>query len=208
MRPSLLSFALSAACALCPVLVHAEAADRDKPIALEADNMTVDDIKREKVLTGNVIITQGTLKIEAAKVVVTEDIYGFQRGVATSGRDGLARFRQRRDGPEDEWIEGEAERIIYEARTEVAELFVRAFVQSGSDTLRGDYIRYDGLSGQYAASSMNPPVAPGMAPRPSRVRAILIPKKKEGAPAPATSAPTTSNAPSPAAAMDMPGGKP
>jgi lipopolysaccharide export system protein LptA len=181
-----LPFAFCAFLSLLPSLARAEAADRDKPIALEADNMTVDDIKREKVLTGNVVITQGTLKIEAAKVVVTEDIYGFQRAVAIGGKDGLAHFRQRRDGPNDEWIQGEAERIVYDGRSDVAELFVRAYVQSGDDVLRGDYIRYDGLTGQYTATSQ--PAAPGVSEPPSRVRAILIPRKKTAAP-PAAPAP-------------------
>lgn len=156
--------------------VHAEQADRDKPIALEADRISIDDVKRIQTLEGNVVLTQGTLMIHANKIVMTEDAYGFQHGVAFAGPGGLARFRQKREGKE-EWIDGEAERIEYDAHNEVAELFHRAWIRSGSDQLRGDYIWYDALSERYLASAglrdSKNPAAP-----PSRVRAILQPKNK------------------------------
>ena len=66
-----------------------------------------------QVFEGNVILTQGTLVIRTAKLVVTQDAEGFQKGVASGGADGLARFRQKREG-KDEYIDGEAERIEYD----------------------------------------------------------------------------------------------
>lgn len=154
----------------------AERADRDKPITLEADKVTIDDIKRVQILEGNVILTQGTLMIQSDKIVVTEDQYGFQRGTAFGGPKGLARFRQKREGSED-WIEGEAERIEYDTRTEVAELFHRAWVKSGEDQLRGEYIWYDAISERYLASAGESSLK-----QPSRVRAIIQPKNKEAPP--------------------------
>jgi hypothetical protein len=38
----------------------AEKADKDKPIEIEADTVTVNDAKKISVYTGNVIVTQGT----------------------------------------------------------------------------------------------------------------------------------------------------
>uniref|UniRef100_UPI002FD8C14D lipopolysaccharide transport periplasmic protein LptA n=1 Tax=Rivihabitans pingtungensis TaxID=1054498 RepID=UPI002FD8C14D len=81
---------------------YAEKADREKPINLEADRMSMDDINKVQVYEGNVILTQGTLQIRTAKLVVTQDADGFQKGVATGGENGLARFRQKREG-KDEW---------------------------------------------------------------------------------------------------------
>jgi lipopolysaccharide transport protein LptA len=46
-----------------PGLVHAERADREKPVNLEAARVTVDDIKRVHIFEGNVVLTQGTLTI-------------------------------------------------------------------------------------------------------------------------------------------------
>jgi lipopolysaccharide export system protein LptA len=153
--------------------VRAEQADRDKPIALEAERISIDDLKREQVLEGNVVLTQGTLTIRSNKIVVTEDAAGFQRGVAFAGPDGLARFRQKREG-RDEWMEGEAERIEYDVRTEVAEFFRRAWVKSGADQLRGDYIWYDAISERYLATA-----GEGQTPNaaPPRVRAVIQPRR-------------------------------
>ena len=90
--------ALFALLTLVAPLAHAEKADREKPINLEADSISMDDINKVQVLEGNVILTQGTMQILTSKLVVTQDIDGFQKGVATGGPGGLARFRQKRDG--------------------------------------------------------------------------------------------------------------
>ena len=66
-----------------PLDALAEAADRDKPIELEADNVTVNDAKKTSTYTGTVILTQGTLIIHADKLVVREDKEGFQHSTST-----------------------------------------------------------------------------------------------------------------------------
>lgn len=173
-RQALLAIALSSA-TIQPVL--AEKADREKPITLEAARVNVDDIKKVQVYEGNVVLTQGTLVIRAERIVVTQDDDGFQKGVATNGAGGLARFRQKREG-KDEFIEGEAERIEHNARTEKTEFFARAWVKSGLDEVRGNYISYDTLSEKYyvtsglASDGKTPVVAEG-----GRVRAIIQSKK-------------------------------
>jgi len=170
--------------------VHAERADRDKPVNLDAAKVTIDDIKRVHIFEGNVVLTQGTLVIRSAKLVVTQDAEGFQKGVATGGADGLARFRQKRDG-KDEYMDGEGERIEYDSRSEKAEFFKRAYVKSGMDEVRGDFISYDGITEQYLVTA-----APGAKPgsEQSRVHAVIQPKgaKKDtvtGAPAATRTAP-------------------
>jgi lipopolysaccharide export system protein LptA len=165
-----------------PPPVLAERADREKPIAVEADKVAVDDIKRIQTLEGNVILTQGTLTIFSDKIVITEDQYGFQHGTAFGGPGGLARFKQKRDNSEA-WIEGEGERIEYNTRTEVAELFQRAWLKNGEDQLQSDYIWYDALAERYRANGAEQ--NPG-----SRVRILMQPNKGKDAPpdeAPASS---------------------
>lgn len=160
-----------------PVL--AERADRDKPLQLEANRISIDDAKKIQILEGEVIVIKGTMMLRADRVVITEDQYGFQKGVAYGGKDGLARIRQKREG-KDEYAEGEAERIEYNTNNEVAEFFHRAWVRSGEDQVRGDYIWYDGISEKYlvTAGQNRDPKAP-----PARVRAIIQPKNKAGQPA-------------------------
>ena len=161
----------------------AERADRDKPVHLEAARVTVDDVKRTHVFEGNVVLTQGSLAIRTAKLVVTQDAEGFQKGVATSGEGGLARFRQKREG-KDEYIDGEAERIEYDSRGEKAEFYNQAFVKSGADEVRGHFISYDGRTEQYVVTA-TPGANPGS--KEARVTAIIQPKNAKSAPAaPAT----------------------
>lgn len=151
---------------------HAERADRDKPMHLEANRISIDDTKKIQILEGDVVITKGTLVLKADRIVVTEDQYGFQKGTAFGGKGGLARFRQKREG-RDDYLEGEAERIEYNSNSEVAELFHRAWVKSGEDQIRGDYIWYDAISEKYlvTAGDSRDPKGP-----PARVRAIIQPK--------------------------------
>ena len=156
----------------------AEKADREKPITLEANRINVDDVKKVQVYEGNVVLTQGTLSIRTDRLVVTQDADGFQKGVAHGGPGGVARFRQKREG-KDEYIEGEGERIEHDARTETTEFFIRAWVRSGLDEVKGNFISYDGANEKYlvtsgvSADGKGPAKAEG-----GRVRAIIQPKGK------------------------------
>ena len=154
-------------------------ADRGKPLEVEANRIWIDDAKKIQILEGDVIVIKGTMMLRADRVVITEDQYGFQKGVAFGGKDGLARIRQKREG-KDEYSEGEAERIEYNTNSEVAEFFHRAWVKSGEDQVKGDYIWYDGISEKYlvTAGQNRDPKAP-----PARVRAIIQPRNKADQPA-------------------------
>ena len=153
---------------------YAEKADRDKPLQIEAQRMSIDDAKKIQILEGDVILTKGTLILRAERVIITEDQYGFQKSTAFAGKGGLAHFRQKREG-RDDYIDGEAERIEYNTANEVAELFHRAWVKGGEDQVKGDYIWYDAISEKYLATAgenRDPKAAP------PRVRAIIQPKNK------------------------------
>lgn len=161
---------------------HAERADRDKPMLLEASRVSIDDARKIQILEGDVLITKGTMTLKADRVVIKEDQYGFQKGTAFGGKSGLARFRQKRDG-KDEYVEGEGERIEYNTNTEILELFHRAWVRNGDDQVRGDYIWYDAVSEKYlvtAGETRDPKAAPG------RVRIVIQPKGKDSEAKPAT----------------------
>ncbi|MDR0577797.1 MAG: lipopolysaccharide transport periplasmic protein LptA [Candidatus Accumulibacter sp.] len=175
MRPIHLCIAAAVA-ALTPLPAHAEKGDQDKPINLEADRVSIDDINKVQIFEGNVVMTQGTMQLRAGRLVVTQDADGFQKGVATGGRGGLARFRQKRDG-KDEYIEGEAERITHDARAEKTEFFVRAWIKSGQDEVKGHYISYEATTEKYLVTNSGnaKPAADGT---PSRVRAVIQPKNK------------------------------
>lgn len=156
--------------------VWAERADRDKPVNLESDRAFVDDAKKTQTFEGNVVLTQGTLTIKSDKLVVTQDANGFQKGVATGGPNGLAWFRQKREA-RNEYMEGEAERIEHDSKSEKSQFFTRAHVKSGEDDVRGSYIIYDAKSENYTVT--NGPNGTTTTNKQERVRAVIQPRNKE-----------------------------
>ena len=166
--------AFLACCALAAAAVHAERADRDKPVNLEADQVTVDDNKQTATFTGKVILTQGTLVIRGDRMVVQQDADGFKFGVAYGN---LASFRQKREGY-DEYIDGYAERIEYDSKAEKLQMFNRAYLKKANDDVRGNYISYEVATeffrvvggGKQAATASNPE---------GRVRAVIQPKPRD-----------------------------
>ena len=128
---------------LCLLLCHAgsslaERSDRGKPVHLEASSVSVDDMKQTSSFEGNVLLQQGTLSIQADKIVVVQDKEGYQHCTATGH---LAHFRQKREA-ENEYVDGYGERIEYDTRTEVAEFFGQGRIKRDGDEVRGDHITY------------------------------------------------------------------
>jgi lipopolysaccharide export system protein LptA len=194
------SIRLAAALLLCLLFLPAQAekSDQEKPINIEADRFSMDDLKKIQIFDGNVILTQGTTQLRTDKLVVTQDADGFQTGVATGGPSGLARFRQKRDG-KDEYIEGEAEKIVHNARDEKTEFFVRAWIKSGRDEVRGHYISYEAPTEKYLVTNSSGDTKTADGPTQARVRAIIQPKgnpaSEEDKTAPVTLQPTDAIAP-------------
>jgi len=153
----------------------AEKADRDKPVNLEADRVTIDDSKKIAVFEGNVVLTQGTLQIRGDRMEVRQDKEGFRQGITWGSP---AHFRQKRDGF-DEYIEGWAERIEYDGRAESVQMFNRAQLKRGQDEVRGNYISYDSRSEFFQVTGAGSPAAESG----GRVRAVIQPKSKDPPPA-------------------------
>ena len=170
---------LLVACLLSVLSINAfaEKADREKPINIEADRFSMDDINKVQIFEGNVVLVQGTLLLRTGRLVVTQDADGFQKGVATGGANGLARFRQKREG-KDEYIEGEGERIEHDARDEITEFFIRAWVKSGLDEVKGQFISYNALTEKYLVTNGAGQTRSATGAVQARVRAIIQPKSK------------------------------
>lgn len=163
-------FVTAALLSLCtPVL--AERADRDKPVQIEADTVRMDDLQKIAVYEGKVILTQGTLRVQADRVEVRQDAEGFLTGTAL-GKP--VHFRQRLDGKGD-WVDAWANRVEYDARKEQVRLIGDALLKKGEEELRGDLITYDARSELYQASGGLPGQKPG------RVRAVIMPFKDKAA---------------------------
>jgi len=146
----------------------AEQADSAKPTQIEANKMSANDAQRTNIFEGNVIVTRGTLRIQADRIVVRQDKDGNQSATATGNP---VRFRQRQDAkpPEKEgaWMEGEAKRVELDDKAGRVELFESARVNRGGDEVTGDYILVDQKSDFFT-------VTPGKGE--GRVRATIQPK--------------------------------
>jgi lipopolysaccharide export system protein LptA len=176
-------------------VAHGETADRDKPIQVEAQKGSYNDLKQSGVFSGNVIVTKGTIRVTGERVELRKDPEGYEHAVVTAATGQLARFRQRRDVSKpgaEEYIEGLAERIEYDGRAETIKLVNRAQLirlenDQQRDELRGNLITYDSRSTEYNVDGSTAPGSDG------RVRAIIAPRSpapSPGEPAPLKSAPS------------------
>jgi lipopolysaccharide export system protein LptA len=166
-------YAVLCAALLAPP-VHAEKADRDKPVNLEADAVTLDDIRKISVYEGNVVVSQGTMMLHADRVQVTQNAGGLDKVIAT-GRP--VTFRQKVDG-RDEFIEGFAKRIEYDNGKGQLELIGEAQLMRGSDELRGAQISYNANTEFYKVVGQPDATTPA-----GRVRAVIRPKPRTVQPA-------------------------
>lgn len=129
-------------------LAHAEKADSDKAATIDAKQGLFDDVKQTRTLKGNVVLVKGTLTMKAGRALLTEDPQGYQFITFWADPGKLATFRQKRDGEGDLWVEGEAERVEYDNKTEVVKLFSKAKMtrltgSKATETASGAFISYD-----------------------------------------------------------------
>jgi len=182
-RRDAVAFAMALA-AVSAFSAKAEKADREKPTQVEANRMTSDEARRISIFEGNVVLTKGSMQLQAERIVVRQDADGFQFASASGNP---VRFRQKSDargGAQGVWIEGEAGRIEIDEKNERVELHQNARVTRDKDEVRGSYILYDQRSEFFSVSSTKD--APG-----ARVRAVIQPKPPE-AEAPAKPRPEAS----------------
>jgi lipopolysaccharide export system protein LptA len=187
---------LSSFCALGLALVlalpaHAEKADRLKKMEVESDLPGKVDLQNQVVVfNGNVVVAKGTMIIRAGRIEVRESPDGYQYATAVGTPGQPAFFRQKRDGV-NEFVEGEAERLEYDAKADTIRFVNRASVRrlrgtAVADEVTGALITYDSTAelftvsgGASAATPTNPT---------GRVKAVLSPREGTAAAEEAASA--------------------
>lgn len=191
-RPSTAAvcFAFLALGAAWPGTGRAEKADRYKPVNVEAELPgRIDLLNQFVVFNGNVVVTKGTMVIRAARIEVRESPDGYHSAVAYGTPTQHATFRQKRDAP-DEWIEGDAQRLEYDGKSDVIRFVNDASVRRlrgavVADEIAGNLVTYDSTTEVFNVSGGGTSTAanPG-----GRVRATLMPKEGTAAAAEAASA--------------------
>lgn len=133
--PALLAALLLTAAQPCLAL----SSDRDQPMELEADHANIDDQRGVHIYTGNVIITQGTMRITADHLTVKLRDGDIVEAIALGQP---ATYRQRPDGKEQN-VEAKSLRMEYYADKGELILIDQARVWQGRDTFSSQRIHYD-----------------------------------------------------------------
>jgi len=145
--------------------------DRDQPINYSADTGDVNYQTKVGALTGNVVITQGSLTIRADRISFKQNT---DNTLAVTAFGNPVTFRQKRPGT-DEWFEGYAQRAEYDGAKELLELFDNALLRRGQDEIRSNYISYNAATELFKAegraATQPVPDSPG-----TRVRGVFQPR--------------------------------
>ncbi|GAB4254575.1 MAG: lipopolysaccharide transport periplasmic protein LptA [Methylomicrobium sp.] len=146
--------------------VHALKSDADQPVYIDSNAATYDDNTGVSIYTGNVVSTQGSLKVWSDKLVVYFKNGDVDKLVAT-GKP--ARFQQTPDNGGD--ITGKALTGEYYPKQNLLILIKEAVVWQEGNTYASDIIRYDSKNSIVKAGEQESDA--------KRVRVILKPKSNK-----------------------------
>lgn len=118
---------------------HALREDRNQPIRISANAVTVDQKTGVTRYQGDVVIQQGSLHIAADRVVIRQ---GKGEIESLSAFGNPVTFRQRPDGEAQE-IKGSAARLQYSAGDQILHLYDDVALQRGDDVLHSATLHYD-----------------------------------------------------------------
>lgn len=168
--PASLLALLFAAASATPVAVQARSSDRSKPMDIDAGatDYSLDD-RRPTVLSGGVIITQGTLDIRSSRAEITQRNGEPVRAVLTGGPVKLS--QQLDNGTPMNAVAG---KIDYDLTTEVVVLTGDVSIQQPSGSLSGQRVVYNMKTGQVQSGG----------PGNGRVKMRIQPKNAPASPAP------------------------
>lgn len=126
---------------LCPNNLFARTDDFSKPIDVKADRSEFDEKAGVQSLIGNVLITQGSMKISAERITVTlED----NKLSVIKGEGSPIKFSQENDA--GELVEGECQNITYDAVNGRLTLIGNATLTEPKQRLRSEKIVFDSLT--------------------------------------------------------------
>ncbi|OZG70541.1 lipopolysaccharide transport periplasmic protein LptA [Hahella sp. CCB-MM4] len=121
----------------------------DEPIKIQADRAELDDIAGKSTYTGNVIITQGKSRLEAAKVILVSDSNGIKSFFASGEPAHLVQY----DPETDVVTQAYAREIRYERDENRVTLKQNARLEQPSSSFQGEEIIYDTVKRLVTAES-------------------------------------------------------
>ena len=156
---------------LLATMAHAASRDEDEPIRVDARSVEANDKTGTVVYSGDVLVEQGRLSIQADRIEITAR-KGKTELVRATGKP--AKLRQRSDDDSGE-IRAEAGRVDYHVALRKVDLVGHVALRRGEDLFTADVLHYD-----LDSKSLN---AAGDEKSDGRVHAVIQPKKP-GEPAP------------------------
>lgn len=115
-----------------------QSSDRDQPVVVTADRSEYSGELQQQTLTGNVVIEQGSLRINADKIVIGL-VQGALDNIDASGRP--ATFEQLDD--EGRKIKGQATRVQLSVASNRLQLLGDAVLSTPTQSLSGDRVDYN-----------------------------------------------------------------
>lgn len=131
---------------------HALPSDRSKPISLNADKATYNDKTGFTTYTGNVVIEQGTMKLQAS--AVTAQLNKDRQISTVTATGNPAQFQQQTEANKG-LAKGQGQRIVYNADTGIIVLTGNAMVTQDGASVRGGSLRYSMNKGDIEAVGSN-----------------------------------------------------
>lgn len=173
----------------------AERQDSNQPMKLRSDRATLDDYKKTYDYLGSVHMTQGTRVLTADRLLIKQDAAGFHQNTAFGSPEKLAHIKQR-EGQNKGWMEGWAQRIEYDDRTDKFYLYDKARIKTTNDDAQGEVIIYDNLTERYQVLSKGQALPEVSKPLPAQpAPAAHAPKTTDWVPAPSNATLPSTTAP-------------
>ncbi len=151
-------------------VVHALPEDREKPIHIKADFADIDEGAGSAVYTGDVVMTQGTIKITGQKVTIHSDDSGVTRMIA----EGAPAHYQEKPSIDEALIKAYGDTIDYSVSTEEIQILNNAKLYQREDSFYGDRVHYNMKT--QIVNAKSDPTKDGSG---SRVQMVIQPKKKK-----------------------------
>jgi lipopolysaccharide export system protein LptA len=156
---------------------HAEKADRDKPMNIEADTLKHDDQQQLTTFMGKVQMTKGTLVLKAHRMEVKQDGQGNQVAKLWAEPGERIFFRQKREALE-EFTEGEAETAVYNSQADTLTLTTRAELRLLRGTVVADRIQGQQIVVNNTTEVFTVDGKPNSGSGNQRVKATITPRPK------------------------------
>lgn len=175
----LISILLIWACLLAQLPARALSTDQDQPIEVEADQAELDDLNNVSVYRGNVVVTQGSIRMTGDVMTVHSDRENELDRLIVEGNP--ATYRQL---PDDSQIydQARAMRMEYHDDRSLIILIRDAWVKQDAATLVGERIEYNTKSSRVQAWSRPGDAAPDTGDATGEAGRVRMTLKKKSEP--------------------------